>query len=244
MSPLAVQLYSVRKELAADLGGTLGRLAQIGYREVEPYDPVSDPVGFRAALDAAGLKPCSTHYRVVDTDRETLRAAMQTIGTDTVIQPYLPPEGFTDAAGIAENARLLNEAAQWYGEHGMRVGYHNHHFELAQQVDGVPALEALAAALDPAVFLEVDVYWAATGGADVPALLGRLGDRVKYLHVKDGPAVLGEPMTAVGAGTVPIPAILDAAPDARRVVELDECATDMVEALAESYRYLDTLAKS
>ena len=38
----------------------------------------------------------------------------------------------------------------------------------------------------PGVVLEVDTYWAFAGGADVPALLRRLGDRVAALHVKDG----------------------------------------------------------
>jgi sugar phosphate isomerase/epimerase len=92
------------------------------------------------------------------------------------------------------------------------------------------------------VIIEVDVYWAHVGGQDVPALLGRLGDRVRYLHVKDGPATKGEPMTAVGAGTLPIPEILAAGKSVEwRVVELDECATDMVEALAESHAYLTGL---
>ena len=59
----------------------------------------------------------------------------------------------------------------------------------------------LADQLDDAVLLEVDTYWAAVGGQDVPALLGRLGDRVRYLHVKDGPVVDRDDfMTAVGAG--------------------------------------------
>ena len=38
-----------------------------------------------------------------------------------------------------------------------------------------PALEVLAGSLDAGVLLEVDTYWAAVGGQDVPALLGRLG---------------------------------------------------------------------
>jgi hypothetical protein len=47
-------------------------------------------------------------------------------------------------------------------------------------------------------------------------------------------------MTAVGAGALPIPAILAAAPPgAGRIVELDECATDIFEALAASVAYLN-----
>jgi hypothetical protein len=49
-------------------------------------------------------------------------------------------------------------------------------------------------------------------------------------------------MTAVGAGNLPIPEILAAAPaDAWRVVELDRCATDMLTALDDSYRYVSGL---
>ena len=40
---------------------------------------------------------------------------------------------------------------------------------------------------------------------------------------------------------MPVPAILAAAPDALRVVELDECATDMFDALADSRTYLTGL---
>jgi sugar phosphate isomerase/epimerase len=45
-------------------------------------------------------------------------------------------------------------------------------------------------------------------GQDVPALLGRLGERVRYLHVKDGPVTRDDPMTAVGSGRMPVAEIL------------------------------------
>ncbi len=89
------------------------------------------------------------------------------------------------------------------------------------------------------MLLEVDTYWAAVGGQDVPALLGRLGERVRYLHVKDGPVTRDGPMTAVGAGRMPVAEILAAAPPAAwRVVELDRCATDMMTAVADSLTWL------
>ena len=97
----------------------------------------------------------------------------------------------------------------------------------------------LADALDPAVLLEVDTYWAAVGGQDVPALLGRLGDRVRYLHVKDGPVTRDDPMTAVGTGRMPVAEILAACPSAEwHVVELDRCATDMLTAVRDSLAWL------
>jgi sugar phosphate isomerase/epimerase len=90
------------------------------------------------------------------------------------------------------------------------------------------------------VLLEVDTYWAAVGGQDVAALLGRLGDRVRYLHVKDGPVVDRDDfMTAVGAGRMPVAEILAASPSAQwHVVELDRCATDMMTAVGDSLAWL------
>ncbi len=97
----------------------------------------------------------------------------------------------------------------------------------------------LADQLDPAVLLEVDTYWAAVGGQAVPELLGRLGDRVRYLHVKDGPVTRDDPMTAVGSGKLPVAEILAASPSVEwNVVELDACATDMMEAVADSVTWL------
>jgi sugar phosphate isomerase/epimerase len=244
MKPLAVQLYSVREQLAADRAGTLRRLAGIGYQLVEPFNLADDPVGFRALLDETGLAARSAHARLLPEHREQVARAAATVGVDTLIVPMIPAEEFADSGGVDRVARDLNEAAAWAAGHGLRVGYHNHHWELSGVIDGRPALEVLADRLSPQVVLELDVYWAAVGGVDVPELLARLGARVRYLHIKDGPANREDPMTAVGAGTLPIPDILAAAPpDAGWIVELDRCATDMLSALAESYAYVHGLDK-
>jgi len=134
----------------------------------------------------------------------------------------------------------LNGIASWIADHGLRLGYHNHDFELSSLIGGRPALEVLADALDDRVVLEVDTYWAAVGGQDVPELLGRLGERVRYLHVKDGPAVSRDDfMTAVGSGRLPVAEILAASPSAQwHVVELDRCATDVLSAVGDSLAWL------
>ncbi|MEU7899155.1 TIM barrel protein [Nonomuraea sp. NPDC049152] len=223
MRSYAVQLYTLRDHLAADPSTTLSRLASIGYEAVEPFN----------LIPVEGFEIHSAHAPLLGPDREEyLKVA------DTLIVPMVDPAEFTTAEGVQRTADALNAAAAWGKARGVRVGYHNHHWELASHVGGRPALEALADLLDPGVLLEVDVYWAAVGGADVPELLGRLGERVRFLHVKDGPANLTEPMTAVGSGTLPIPDILAAAPQAMRVVELDRCATDIFEALTDSLAYL------
>jgi sugar phosphate isomerase/epimerase len=87
--------------------------------------------------------------------------------------------------------------------------------------------------------LEVDTYWAYAGGADVPALLTRLGERVVALHIKDGDGTLDtSKQVPVGSGVVPVWDIIDAAPEALRVVELDDSETDLLQAVRASREFL------
>ena len=239
-NPAALQLYTVREQLATDRAGVLKRVAAFGYGAAEPFGILDDPGGLRADLDAAGLSVCSVHAIPLGDDAEAVAAAARTLGADTVIVPYLPPPRFADADGVRGVAAELNEASSRLAGQGLRLGYHNHDFELSSLVDGTPALEVLADQLDDAVLLKVDTYWAAVGGQDVPALLGGLGDRVRYLHVKDGPIVDREDfMTAVGSGRMPVAEILAASPSATwHVVELDRCATDMLTAVGDSLAWL------
>jgi sugar phosphate isomerase/epimerase len=106
----------------------------------------------------------------------------------------------------------------------------------------VTALERLFQLAGPEVVAEVDIYWATVAGADPADLVRRLGERVRLLHVKDGPAdpaARDAPQVAVGTGRVDVAGAI-AAGDAVawHVVELDACATDMLEAIRSSLRFL------
>ncbi|MEU5253595.1 sugar phosphate isomerase/epimerase family protein [Streptomyces longwoodensis] len=238
--PLSIQLYTLREQLEADRDGTLARLAGIGYTSVEPYDPTADPAGFRKTADELGITVTSTHaISLLHQDPDEVFDAAAALGTDRLIIPGgIPEEDFTGLDGVERAANLLNSLSDKAASRGMRIGYHNHWWEIEPRLDGRTALEVLAAFLAPEVFLEVDTYWAHVGGADVPALLRTLGERVTALHIKDGPGVKGEPNTAVGRGRIDVPAILAAAPGAVRIVELDTCAGDVFEAVADSHTYL------
>ncbi|HEX6448733.1 MAG TPA: sugar phosphate isomerase/epimerase [Trebonia sp.] len=239
-TPPALQLYTLREQLTNGARpDVLRAVRSFGYGAVEPFDVMTDPEQQRADLDEAGLKACSVHARATGDDAEACLHGAITLGADTVIVPWADPERFADRSSIEALARELNEGAAKAADHGLRFGYHNHWFELESSVDGVTGLEILADALDPRAILEVDTYWAAVGGQDVPRLLGRLGERVRYLHVKDGPVTKDDPMTAVGSGRMPVPEILAAAKSAEwHVVELDRCATDMLTAVRESLGWL------
>lgn len=239
---IGVQLYSVREAMTSSRPEeVLARLTQIGYAFVEPTFGLlgGDPNGFRQLIKQHHLSAPSIHGPVLGPMREQVADAALEIGADTVVVAVIPEAEFTTAAGVARSAERLAEAATWLAARDLKLAYHNHHWELAHHPGGQPALELLAALLPPEVALEVDIYWAAVGGANVPDLLTRLGNRVRLLHVKDGPSTVEDPMTAVGAGVLPILEILAAAPpDAHRIVELDRCDGDIFTALTDSYDYL------
>ena len=236
---LSVQLYTLREALAADADRTLGELAELGFRQVEPFGLPQTAESVKPGLARYGLTAPTAHGKFLEADQEAAFSAAADLGIQTLIQPSVDPARWQDAAGVAALAAELNQAAATAAGYGLRVGYHNHHFELESKIDGRHALEVLADQLEPGVVLEVDTYWAYAGGADVPALLGRLGDHVVALHVKDGDGSLNtKAQTAVGSGTLPVLDFLAAAPTALRVVELDDTEGDRMAAVAASREYL------
>lgn len=238
-APVSVQLYTVREALAADPAATFARLAEIGFRSVELFGFVDRAEQFVELLSGSGLDAPSGHASLVDQDVVPVFEAARALGMTTVIDPFTDPARWTTGDDIAAIAAELNRVAAIGADLGITVGYHNHQFELEAEVDGTTGLEVLADLLDPSVVLELDTYWAAVGGADPVALLGRLGDRVRLIHVKDGDISMNtRNQAAAGEGRMPVLDILAAAPTARRVVEFDDFDGDMFEAVARSAAYL------
>lgn len=244
MSKLSVQLYSVREAFAADPGDTLAKLAGIGFTQVEPFGLAERAAVLRTALPEHGLTAPTAHAKLIGVDQDEVFAAAVACGVRTVIDPFVPDEQWRTEADVAATAAALNAAAKRAADHGLVVGYHNHWWELQNKIGDRTAFEVFADRLDPGLVLEVDTYWAAAGGADVPALLTALGDRVTALHVKDGDLAT-EPSGQVpaGQGRVGVDGILAAAPDALRVLEFDAYAGDIFEGLAASHAYVTGAAR-
>ena len=236
---LSVQLYTVREALAADLPGTLSRIAELGFRNVELFGFVESADRYSDILPALGLSAPSAHARLIGEDVAPIFAAARKIGVQTVIDPNIDRSLWSTRDDIAASAASLNAIGAIATDHGLAVGYHNHWWETESRIEGTTGLEVFAELLEPTIVLEVDTYWAEVGGVDAAALLERLGDRVRFIHVKDG-AVSQDPQeqTAVGSGRIGVTEILAAAPGALRVVELDGFVGDTFEALRDSFAFL------
>jgi sugar phosphate isomerase/epimerase len=238
--PLSVQLYTVRQALETDLDGTIDRLASIGFELVEPYNFTANTDALRAALSRNGMSAPSGHAPLLDGDRDLIFEAARTLGLGTVVVPMVDPVRWTTEEAVVQTAQALNEVAALGAEYGISVGYHNHWWEVETDFGGRSGLEVLAEGLDPAVVLEVDTYWVAVGGHDPAELLKKLGDRVRFIHIKDGAVDRdNKSQVAVGSGRMDIPAVLEAAASVEvGVVELDDSSGDLFEALEGSLRYL------
>lgn len=261
----SVQLYSLADEFAQDMPGSLDALAAIGLRHVEAFDFVSRPGEIRAALDASGLASPTGHAPLLSDELwtpdgsiptpapEAVFEAAATIGMQTVFDPFVEPARWLTQDGVADIAERLNEAAELAAPYGLTVGYHNHAQEFIATFGDTTAFERFVELTDERIALELDLFWALTGGQDVPALVERLGSRVKAVHVKDGvvpasnPWAPGAPAFAsasldqrrAGEGEVPLGDALRAGTGIEyAVIEYDRAPGDVFEDIAASLAFL------
>ncbi|WP_457965532.1 sugar phosphate isomerase/epimerase [Arthrobacter sp. D1-29] len=240
----SLQLYTLRDAIQEDLAGTIRRVAEIGFTQVEPYNFVATAKELGAALRENGLTAPSGHAPLLSQDQDQIFAAAKELGISTVIDPFIPAGRWQQAEDIQATAAALNAAAKKGAEYGIRVGYHNHQWELESMVEGRTALEYFADLLDPELVLEVDTYWVAVGGQDPVEILSKLGDRVKFIHIKDGPLTADtKAQQPAGQGKVPVLDVIAAAASLEvGVVEFDDYAGDIFDGIAQSLAYLQTAA--
>jgi sugar phosphate isomerase/epimerase len=239
MAPISIQLYTVRDRIAEKgLATVLAEIADIGYVGVEGgADEGQTPEEFRKLVEDLGMVVSSTWG-----DLSTAEARAKTmdncgrLGTNLAMGGFWI-DAFTDMAAIEKTAGTIREAIDQFKAAGITFGLHNHWMEFEER-DGALVMDHLVR-LVPDLTLELDIYWCSNFGENVPQeMVAKFANRIVMLHVKDGPQKKGEPMTAVGQGTVDIPSCVAAADPRWLVVELDEFAGDMIEAVQDSYSYL------
>jgi sugar phosphate isomerase/epimerase len=209
---------------------------------VEPYNFVATAKELGAALKENGLTAPSGHAPLLSQDQDEIFAAAKELGISTVIEPYITAEHWQSAEDIRATAAKLNAAAKKGAEYGIRVGYHNHAWELESSIEGTTALEYFTGLLDPELVLEVDTYWVAVGGKDPVQVLTKLGDRVKFIHIKDGPVTTEtKAQQPAGQGRIPVWDVIRAAKSLEvGVVEFDDYSGDIFEGITQSLAYLNS----
>lgn len=237
-----VQLYSLRKELEDDYQGIVTQLAETGYIGVEPAGFKNLPVQQTAKLYAdLGLESKTMHTSLpVGEEKNRIIDEALAIGVKYLITGVSPgrEKDFESLDSIKQIAETYNEVGSSLQQSGISLGYHNHWWEM-DEINGVPGYQIFLEKTEPSILWEIDTYWVKVGGCDPVAVVKETAERAPLIHVKDGPCNLEGSMVAVGSGKMEIEAIINSNPHIEiAVVELDQCDTDMLEAIKQSYHFL------
>ena len=256
---VGLQLYTLRDLMAKDPDGTLRKVAEIGYKEVEPYG-YSDgkffgktPKEFSAKLKELGLSAPSGHYTTgnVMKGKGTLtddwkRAVddAATVGQKYMVCAYLFPPERTKLDDYKQFADLFNKSAEVCKAAGIQFAYHNHDFEF-KPMDGQIPYDILLNGTDKnLVKLELDLYWATFADQDPVALFKKHPGRFPLWHVKDMEKTAERAFAPVGTGSINFQRIFDAKKIAGMThyfVEQDVCKLPPLESIAISIKNVEKM---
>ena len=243
LKKVGLQLYTVRDLMKADLPGTLRKVAQIGYKEVEFAGYFGrSPAQIRALLKQNGLTSPSSHIGLDILEKDSVKAFAdaKAIGHQWATVPWLPEERRKTVDDWNRIIDLLNRLGPQAKAAGLRLAYHNHDFEI-RPVNGVRPLDMMLDKTDPSlVDFEMDLYWVVFGGGDPIDFFNRHPKRFALVHVKDSAGPPDNKMVDVGKGTIDFPKIFaqsDKAGIKHYFVEHDQPA-DPIATIRNSYQYL------
>ena len=242
-----VQLYTVRTAAARDLSGTLARIAEIGYRDVEfaGYHGKS-PAEIRELLTRYSLGAPSSHIPIATLRGDWKKALdeAKSIGHEYVTIPWLGEEDRGTLDSWKRVAAEFTRAGTEARAAGLGFAYHNHDFEFRRIGEVVP-FDVLVAETDPAVVsFEMDMYWLVKAGHDPAAYFTRFPNRFTMVHAKDSAGPPEHRMVDVGAGTIDFATLLPrgiAAGVKHVFVEHDQPADPMA-SITASYQHLARLS--
>ncbi|MBQ8576633.1 MAG: sugar phosphate isomerase/epimerase [Clostridia bacterium] len=269
--PVAVQLYSVRDEMARDVEGTLSAVHDMGYDGVEFAGLCGlSPKEMKALCEKYSLTPISAHVALDEmlSDPEKVIGDYAEVGVKYIAVPYLQEDRRPGTPGWEKTIADIKLCAKVAKEKGIQMLYHNHDFEFVK-INGKYALDILYDEICADLLkTEVDTCWVSVAGEKPADYIRKYTGRSPVVHLKDyvmagkkpdnmyeligikpeGEAASEEAFgfRPVGHGYQDIPAILAASEDAGAlwvVVEQDRPGPDKtpVESIRASREYLASL---
>jgi sugar phosphate isomerase/epimerase len=247
LSKIGVQLYTVRADMAKDFDGSLKKIAELGYKEVEFAGYYNrTPQQIKTLLDQLGLTAPSAHVPI-DALRNSLDQTIETakaIGHRYLICPFLMPPERKSLDQYKQHAALFNKAGEACKKAGIQFGYHNHDFEF-KELEGKLPFDLLLAETDKnLVKIELDLYWIVYAKQDPLAYMAKYPDRFALFHVKDLDKTEKRGITEVGHGVIDFKTIFAKAPKGKikhYFVEQDTTPGSPFDSLKVSIDYLKQL---
>lgn len=253
---IGLQLYTVRDAMAKDPEGTLAKVAQIGYQEMESATYTGtekfygmDGKTFAAVLKKNGLTIPSGHYALgspdikgsILSDWEHAVEDAAALGMKYMVCAYLPEENRKTLDDYKKVAAELNKAGETCKKHGIQLCYHNHNFEFPK-IDGQVPYEVLLKQADKdLVKMEMDIYWITRAGYDPVAMFNEHPGRFILWHIKDMDNTPKQFFTEVGNGIIDWNRIFAHAKEAgmKHFFVEQDVSKSPFESIAVSYAYLE-----
>jgi sugar phosphate isomerase/epimerase len=225
---VGLQLYTIRDAMTADALGSLKKISDLGYKNIELANYADgkfygfEPNEFKKIVNDLGMDIISSHTSV-EAQGITMESAKKMaddhaiLGVKYCVQPWVEEVD----RNIESYKRMIadwNQVGKVMKEVGIQFGYHNHNFEFAT-IDGiVPYYDIYMPEMDPdLVTMELDMYWATKAGQDPVEMFNKYPGRFQLFHFKDMSQksdpfyeVIKDDITSVGAGLIDFKRIWDA----------------------------------
>lgn len=161
--PLGFQSWTIKDDLSKDFPGTLKRMADMGYRQIEMCSPKGyEQLGFgvftkmkpsdiRKTIEDAGLKCPSCHFGFAELNDQNIDVTIEFAKELGLTQMICSTFWLPNAKALQEYldaADKLNKAAEKINKAGMKAGFHNHDFEF-KMLEGKLIYDELLARFDP-----------------------------------------------------------------------------------------------
>ncbi len=225
---VGLQLYTIRDAMAADVPGSLKKISDMGYKNVELASYADGkfygyaPAEFRKMVNDLGMDILSSHTQVeaagitID-NAQKMADDHAALGVKYCVQPWVNEED-RNVESYKKMVADWNEVGRIMKGVGIQFGYHNHNFEFANLDGIVPYYDILLPEMDPdLITMEIDFYWATKAGQDPVEMFNKYPGRFQLFHMKDMSQqhdpffdVVKDDITSVGAGLIDFKRILAA----------------------------------
>ncbi|HNX80060.1 MAG TPA: sugar phosphate isomerase/epimerase [Prolixibacteraceae bacterium] len=223
---VGLQLYSIRDAMDADVKGTLQKLSELGYKNLELANYKDgkfygfSPVEFRKMVEDLGMNALSSHTQV-EAAGITLENAQKmaddhaALGVKYCVQPWIN-EPDRNIESYKKMIADWNQVGKIMKGVGIQFGYHNHNFEFAT-VDGiVPYYDIFLKEMDAdLITMEIDFFWASKAGQNLVEMFNKYPGRFQLFHFKDMFTkqepffdVIKDDIAPVGAGVIDFKGIM------------------------------------
>jgi sugar phosphate isomerase/epimerase len=193
-----INLSSVQQELSKDFFGTIERVAEAGYKNIElvgynlrNYSRYMDEIPvelFKDKLKQLGLSLVSSQEAArmdmpMDSHNwESVCLYYEKLNCHSIAIPSVWIKDREDALRIAEQMNIVGKRMH---ENGFNFYHHNHAHEFKKEGENT-LYDYLIENTDPAyVRFELDLGWVIRAGLNPVELLRKLGKRCDIVHLKD-----------------------------------------------------------